>query len=127
MLSAKALIAQRDKLKKNLKAAQEQLEKDTYATIETLTDVQVDEVLTAKWITALMDDLREIPGHVLAGLAGRVQSLHDKYAVALTDLDVQIRETEQELAGLLSGLTGDAADMQAVAALQELLGGGRDA
>lgn len=127
MLSAKALIAQRDKLKKNLKAAQEQLEKDTYATIEALTEAQVDEVLTAKWITSLMDDLREIPGHVLAGLAGRVQALHDKYAVALTDLDVKIRETEQELAGLLSGLTGNAADMQAVAALQELLGGGRDA
>ena len=66
MLSAKALIAQRDKLKKNLKAAQEQLEKDTYATIEALTEAQVDEVLTAKWITSLMDDLREIPGHVLA-------------------------------------------------------------
>lgn len=127
MLSAKALIAQRDKLKKDLKAAQEQLEKDTYATIEALTDAQVDEVLTAKWITALMDDLREIPGHVLAGLAGRVQALHDKYAVALTDLDVQIRETAQELAGLLSGLTGNAADMQAVAALQELLGGDGDA
>ena len=104
MLSAKALIAQRDKLKKNLKAAQEQLEKDTYATIEALTEAQVDEVLTAKWITSLMDDLREIPGHVLAGLAGRVQALHDKYAVALTDLDVKIRETEQELAGLLLSL-----------------------
>ncbi|OFP83745.1 type I restriction-modification system subunit M, partial [Corynebacterium sp. HMSC059E07] len=51
MLSAKALIAQRDKLKKNLKAAQEQLEKDTHATIEALTEAQVDEVLTAKWIT----------------------------------------------------------------------------
>jgi len=127
MLSAKALIAQRDQLKKNLKTAQEQLEKDTHATIEALTDVQVDEVLTAKWITALMGDLREIPGHVLAGLSARVQALHDKYAVALTDLDVQVRETEQELAGLLSGLTGNAADMQALAALQELLGGGRDA
>ena len=127
MLSARALIDQRDKLKKDLKASQEQLENDTYANIAALTDAQVEEVLTAKWITALMDDLREIPGHVLAGLAARVQALHDKYAVALTDLDVQIRQTEQELAGLLSGLTGNAADMQAVTALQDLLGGGRDA
>lgn len=127
MLSAKVLIEQRDTLKKNLKVAEQQLETDTYAAIEALTDVQVDEVLTAKWVTALMDDLRDIPGHVLAGLAARVQALHDKYAVALTDLDVQIRETEQELASLLSGLTGNAADMQAVTALQELLGGGRDA
>lgn len=127
MLTAKALIEQRDSAKKNLKAVQEQLENDTYATIETLTDAQVDEVFTAKWIDSLMDDLREIPGHVLAGLSARAQALNDKYAVALTDLDVQIRETEQELAGLLSGLTGNAADMQAVAALQELLGGGRNA
>ena len=126
MLSAKALIEQRDALKKDLKVAQQQLETDTYATIEALTDAQVDEVLTAKWITALMDDLRDIPGHMLASLAARVQALHDKYAVALTDLDVQIRETEQELASLLSGLTGNTADMQAVTALQQLLGGGRD-
>lgn len=127
MLSARTLIEQRDTLKKDLKVAQQQLEADTYATIEALTDAQVDEVLTAKWITALMDDLRDIPGHVLAGLAARVQALHDKYAVALTDLDVQIRETEQQLAGLLGGLTGNTADMQAVTALQELLGGGRNA
>lgn len=127
MLSARTLIEQRDTLKKDLKVAQQQLEADTYATIEALTDAQVDEVLTAKWITALMDDLRDISGHVLAGLAARVQALHDKYAVALTDLDVQIRETEQQLAGLLGGLTGNTADMQAVTALQELLGGGRNA
>lgn len=127
MLSAKALIEQRDTLKKDLKVAEKQLEADTYAAITALTDAQVDEVLTAKWITALMDDLRDIPGHVLAGLAARVQTLHDKYAVALTDLDVQIRETEQELASLLSGLTGNTADMQAVTALQQLLGGDRDA
>ena len=127
MLTAKALIQQRDSAKKELKAAQKQLENDTHTTIETLTNVQVDEVLTAKWIGTLMDDLREISDHVLAGLAGRVQALHDKYAVALTDLNMQIRETEQELAGLLSGLTGNAADMQAVTALQALLGGGRDA
>lgn len=127
MLTAKALIQQRDSAKKELKAAQKQLENDTHTTIETLTNVQVDEVLTAKWIGTLMDDLREISDHVLAGLAGRVQALHDKYAVALTDLNMQIRETEQELAGLLSGLTGNAADMQAVTTLQALLGGGRDA
>ena len=83
-------------------------------------------MLTAKWVTALMDDLRGIPDHVLAGLTARVQGLRDKYAVALTDLDVQIRETEQQLAEHLSGLTGNAADMQAVTALRELLGGGRD-
>lgn len=127
MLSARSLIEQRDTFKQDLKVAEHQLEADTYSTITALTDAQVDEVLTAKWIAALMDDLREIPGNVLASLASRVQALQDKYAVALTDLDVQIRETELELAGLLSGLTGNAADMQAVTALQQLLGGGRDA
>ena len=126
MLSAKTFIEQRDSAKKQLKAAQVQLENDTYAAIAALSDLQVDEVLTAKWVTALMDDLRGIPDHVLAGLTARVQGLRDKYAVALTDLDVQIRETEQQLAEHLSGLTGNAADMQAVTALRELLGGGRD-
>nr|WP_120492650.1 type I restriction-modification system subunit M [Corynebacterium lactis] len=127
MIGAQSLMAQRDKFKKLLKTAQQKLEDDTFATIEALNDAQVDELLTSKWVTALMEELNSIPAHALTSLATRVQALHDKYAVALTGLDEQIHDTERELAGLLGGLTGNTADMQAVAALQGLLGGGRDA
>ena len=49
----------------------------------------------------------------------------DKYATPLTQLDTQIATTERSLLASLDKLTGSEADMQAVAALQQMLGGGQ--
>ncbi|MEW6875962.1 type I restriction-modification system subunit M [Trueperella pyogenes] len=122
-ITAKRLLDDQAKLKKQLKAASEELEAKTSQTIENFTDAQVDEVLTAKWITALMDGLTTMPSLALRDLAEKVQALHDKYAVALTSLDTQIEKTERELGELLGSLTGSDTDMQAVTSLQQLLGG----
>lgn len=124
LIEAKRLLAQQTKVKGQLKKAEQQLEDETIATIHGLTDAQVEQVLTAKWVTALTSDLADMPAHALRELDRRVQALHDKYAVALTDIAVEIEQTESELSGLIGGLVGSDTDMQAVATLQDLLGGG---
>lgn len=125
-LRAKQLLADQTNVKKALKEAKDQLEKETIATINGLTDEQIDEVLTHKWITALIDDLVTMPTLALNRLAARVQELHDKYAVSLTELDGTIHTTERELGELIGSLTGSDADMQAVATLQSVLGGSNE-
>ncbi|NMF32681.1 type I restriction-modification system subunit M [Corynebacterium ammoniagenes] len=125
-LRAKQLLADQTKVKKALKDAKAQLEDQTIATINELTAEQVDEVLTHKWITALVEDLATMPTLALNGLAARVQALHDKYAVSLAGLDSTIHTTERELGELIGSLTGSDADMQAVSTLQELLGGSNE-
>lgn len=124
LIEAKRLLAQQTKVKGQLKKAEQQLEDETIATIETLTDAQIEQVLNAKWVTALTSDLAAMPAHALRKLARQVQALHDKYATALTDLTVEIEQTESELSGLIGGLVGSDTDMQAVATLQGLLGDG---
>lgn len=122
-ITAKKLLDEQTKLKKQLKEAAEELDDRTYKTIESFTDTQVDEVLTAKWITRLMSQLDTMPSLTLRELENTVRALNDKYAVALTDLNNQIEQIEQELDELLGSLTGSATDMEAVSTLQQLLGG----
>lgn len=54
-----------------------------------------------------------------------MQRLQDKYATPLTELDTQITTTEHRLLASLDKLAGSDADMQAVAALKQMLGGGQ--
>lgn len=124
-LEAKQLLDRLTKVKSQLKKAKEELESKTHETVENLTDDQVVEVLSAKWVAALMVQLALLPRLALRELADQVQSLQDKYATPLTELDTQIATTEHSLLASLDQLTGSDADMQAVAALKQMLGGGQ--
>ncbi len=124
-IEAKQLLDRLTKVKSQLKKAKEELEAKTHETVEKLTDDQIVEVLSAKWVAALMVQLALLPSLTLRELADQVQRLQDKYATPLTELDTQITTTERSLLASLDQLTGSDADMQAVAALQQMLGGGQ--
>lgn len=124
-IEAKQLLDRLAKVKKQLETANEELEAKTHETVESLTDDQIVEVLSTKWVAALMVQLALLPTLALRELADQVQRLQDKYATPLTELDTQIATTESSLLESLEKLTGSDADMQAVAALKQMLGGGR--
>ena len=124
-IEAKQLLDRLTKVKSQLKKANEALEAKTHETVENLTDDQVVEVLSTKWVAALMVQLAQLPTLALRELAEQVQRLKDKYATPLTELDTQIATTERSLLASLDQLSGSDADMQAVAALKQMLGGGQ--
>ena len=124
-IEAKQLLDHLTKVKSQLKKANEELETKTHETVENLTDNQIVEVLSAKWVATLMVQLALLPTLALRELADQVQHLQDKYATPLTELDTQIATTERSLLVSLDKLTGSDADMQAVAALKQMLGGGQ--
>lgn len=124
-IEAKQLLDRLTKVKSQLKKAEEELETKTHETVENLTVVQIEEVLSMKWIAALMVQLALLPSLALRELADQVQRLQDKYATPLTELGKQISTTERSLLESMDKLTGSDADMQAVAALKQLLGGGQ--
>ena len=123
-IEAKRLLDRLTKVKKQLKTANEELEAKTHETVEDLTDDQIVEVLSTKWVAALMVQLSLLPTLALRDLADQVQHLQDKYATPLTELDTQIATTERSLLTSLDRLTGSDTDMQAVEALKQMLGGG---
>lgn len=124
-IEAKQLLDRLTKVKSQLKKADEELEVRTHETVESLTDDQIVEVLSTKWVAALIAQLALLPTLALRELADQVQRLQDKYATPLTQLDTQIATTERSLLTSLDQLTGSDADMQAVAALKQMLGGGQ--
>ena len=124
-IEAKQLGDRLSKVKSQLKKANEELEAKTHETVEKLTNDQIVEVLSTKWVAALMVQLALLPTLTLRELADQVQRLQNKYATPLTELDTQIATTEHSLLASLDKLTGSDADMQAVAALKQMLGGGQ--
>lgn len=123
IIKANKLIDEEKALKKAVKEAQVALHLKTKTTIEGLTDEQVNELLHLKWITPLSLELAAMPSAVITQLTSQVQALADKYAVTYSQVANEIKTTEQELAGMMSELTGNEFDQQGLSELTNLLKG----
>lgn len=123
IIRANKLIDEEKTLKKTVKDAATALHLKTKTTIEALTDEQVNNLLHLKWIAPLSTELAAMPNAVISQLTSQVQALADKYAVTYSQVANEIKNTEQELAQMMSELTGNEFDMQGLAELTRLLKG----
>ncbi|WP_151194106.1 type I restriction-modification system subunit M [Cysteiniphilum sp. JM-1] len=121
IIEASALIDEEKALKKTVKAAATALHLKTKATIEALDPNEVNHLLQLKWITPLCDELAALPNAIITKLSSEVQALADKYAVTYSQVDSEIKTTEQELAQMMDDLTGNEFDMQGLDELRKLL------
>ena len=123
IIQANKLIFEDKALKKAVKEAAIALHLKTKATIEGLTDEQVNKLLQLKWIAPLASELAAMPSVVISQLTSQVQALADKYAETYSQVANQIKTTQQELAEMMSELTGNEFDLQGLAELTNLLKG----
>ncbi|MCW2457569.1 UNVERIFIED_ORG: type I restriction enzyme M protein [Rahnella aquatilis] len=123
IISASKLIDEEKALKKTIKDAAAALHSETKTAIEKLTDEQVNNLLHLKWIAPLSTELAAMPNAVISQLTNQVQALADKYAVTYSQVANEIKNTEQELAQIMSEITGDEFDIQGLAELTRLLKG----
>ncbi|MFA0213363.1 type I restriction-modification system subunit M, partial [Vibrio artabrorum] len=117
------LINEEKTLKKAVKEAATKLHLKTKTTIEGLSDEQVNNLLHLKWIAPLSNELTAMPSSLITQLTNKVQALADKYAVTYSQVASDIKTTEDELAEMMDGLTGNEFDMQGLAELTSLLKG----
>ncbi|WGW01290.1 type I restriction-modification system subunit M [Vibrio sp. YMD68] len=123
IIKANKLIDEEKVLKKAVKEATTKLHLKTKTTIESLSDEQVNNLLHLKWIEPLSSELAAMPSAVISQLTNQVQALADKYAVTYSQVASDIKTTEDELAEMMDGLTGNEFDMQGLAELTSLLKG----
>lgn len=123
IIRANKLINEEKTLKKAVKEAATKLHLKTKTTIEGLSDEQVNNLLHLKWIEPLSCELAAMPSRVMTQLTNQVQTLADKYAVTYSQVASDIKTTEDELAEMMSGLSGNEFDMQGLAELTSLLKG----
>ncbi len=123
IIRASKLIDEEKTLKKTVKDAATALHLKTKTTLEGLTDEQVNNLLHLKWISPLCNELATMPSAVISQLTNQLQALADKYAVTYSQVANEIKTTEQELAQMMSELTGNKFDLQGLAELTSLLKG----
>ena len=98
---------EQSKAKKNVKNLLEELEKKTIKTIEGLDMKKIQMFLELKWIVPITSAIEALPGAIVTKLADTITGLNEKYAVTYNDIEQGIEESEQNLATLISQLTGD--------------------
>lgn len=121
LTQAHQLLTEEKALKKTIKEEAQQLHLKTKETIEGLSDEQAQHLLKAKWITPLVEELNSLPDQMISKLAEQVQNLADKYGETLLDIEQKLQQSQQQLAQMLTQLSGNETDMQGSQAWQNLL------
>ncbi|MDP2526478.1 type I restriction-modification system subunit M [Maribacter dokdonensis] len=118
--ASQLLIEQKD-IKAKIKKEAAALHMLTKETIENLTDTQVNNLLEHKWVKPLVKSLDNMPDAIIDTLLRKLQQLADKYATTYSDVAKDIKQAENELAGLLDDLTGNKHDIKALSEFKNLL------
>ena len=121
ILEVDRLIAEEKKLKKEVKEEAIKFHLLTKKTIENLNDEQVYELLELKWIRPLTNAIEQLPKGIIENLSNALETLAQKYATTLKNIDDEIKQTQQELSVMIDELDGSEFDMQGLQAFQELL------
>ena len=98
---------EQSKAKKDVKKLLEELEKKTIQIIEALDMKDIQMFLELKWIVPITSAIEALPDAIVTKLADTITGLNEKYAVTYNDIEQGIEESEQNLATLISQLTGD--------------------
>ena len=104
-----------------VRAALAEIEEKAIETIKGLSVAEIQELLEAKWIKPLADDLRQVAQHLVDRFADSLTSLSAKYSETLVDIDRNISAVENSLASLIDNLTGSDNDIAGLREFQKLL------
>ena len=67
--------------------------------------------------------MSKFPNKVINGLVKKIQMLTDKYEVTYSEIAAELTDSENLLATLIDGLSGNAFDMKGLSEFQSLLRG----
>lgn len=95
------------RLKKEVKQDEDNLHLKTKALIEGLTEEEVYILLKDKWVSPIIESIKNLLNDTLSKFVKKLENLSKKYDETLSNLEKEIFETEQELANMLDELVGD--------------------
>ena len=122
LIKITALTAEVKRLKADIKTVSAALHEHTKEKIEEgLTDDEIRELLSLKWIQTLFEHLIQLPHTVVGGFIQQLCCLVRKYDTTLVDVERDIREASESLVGMIDELTGSDYDLAALAEFKQLL------
>lgn len=121
LVEADRLLDTEKKQNAEVKAALAELDEKAIETIKGLSVAEIQQLLEAKWIEPLADDLRQVAQNLIDRFADSLAALATKYSETLVDIDTNISTAEQSLALLIDNLTGSDKDIAGLREFQILL------
>jgi len=110
-------------LKAEIKTKSASLETKTKDIIENLSDEQASELLKAKWINPLIQNIMQLPDRIIKELVANIELLEKKYETTFEEIENEITETEKVISRMIDELEGSESDMLGLKELKKLLGG----
>ena len=110
-------------LKAEIKTKSALLETKTKDIIENLSDEQASELLKAKWIIPLIQNIMQLPDRIIKELVANIELLEKKYETTFEEIENEITETEKVISRMIDELEGSESDMLGLKELKKLLGG----
>ena len=98
-------------LKAEIKTKSALLETKTKDIIENLSDEQASELLKAKWIIPLIQNIMQLPDRIIKELVANIELLEKKYETTFEEIENEITETEKVISGMIDELEGSESDM----------------
>lgn len=111
------------KCKNEIKNIKMKLEGNTKHKIETIETEEALKLLEKKWIIPLCNAIEKLPEKKLNEFLKSIKYLENKYKESFCDLDIEIKNTENELSKMLDELTGNEFDIKGLERFKSLLGG----
>lgn len=107
--------------KKKVKEIVKELDDTAKLKLTNLTDSEIDELLTKKWIEPVVIGINGISDSVITNFYGELQSLKNKYDNPMDDLAQKEDTVISDLNRLLNELTGTSTEMTAIQMLMKEL------
>ncbi|MPM57643.1 hypothetical protein SDC9_104466 [bioreactor metagenome] len=123
VLMVSKLIEEEKQLKKDVKVCLSELEVDTKKAIENLSNEQVIELLKAKWINPVVENITKLPSILINEYLSKLIKLSKKYTITLIKLDEEIKNSESSLAEMIDELDANEFDLKGLNEFKKLLGG----
>ena len=106
---------------KEIKGIEATLNEKAKEMIPVLTEEQIDQLLTRKWLEPLFSALNEVLNKTLSDYITKLSNLKEKYSDSLADINKEIESTSNSLKDMMKELTGNEADMKALELLMNVL------
>ena len=123
MKRASKLLSKDAEINKEIKNQKEELEKKTKETIETLTKENILYLLKLKWVFPIIKEINSTPNVIIKDIINQIERLAMKYKTTLSDIEKEIKDTEQLLTSMIDELVGNETDIAGLQEFKKILGG----
>lgn len=119
-LASSSIANEKDCNSKVIKINNE-LETKAKEKIESLTNEEVEDMLIMKWINPIIDGIKSISNTTIDDFAKRLETLKNKYANPLSEIETNLASKDKELNDLMNELVGSKQDLEALDLFKQLL------